>query len=74
MAGQKKQEANQMAQAELVANRCRKLHLHLEENGRSSGDDLGLARHYEDRLGSRDGNFSLEELMDAEKLLTRYGF
>ncbi len=74
MAGQKKQEANQMAQAELVANRCRKLHLHLENNGRTSGGDWGLARHYEDRLGSRDGNFSHEELMDAKKLLAKHGF
>lgn len=60
--------------AEAVANRCRELHLHLEHDGRTSDDDWGLARHYEDRLGSRDGNFSHEELMDAKKLLSKHGF
>lgn len=74
MTGKSGQKENQLAQAETVANRCRKLHLHLENIGHTSGDDLGLARHYEDRLGSRDGNFSQEELMDAEKLLAMHGF
>lgn len=60
--------------ANSIANRCRKLYLHLENNGRTNGDDLGLARHYQDRLGSRDGNFSHKQLMDAAKLLAKHGF
>jgi hypothetical protein len=67
-------DTTQIQKAESIANRCRDLYLHLESTQQTQVKDYRLARYYEDRLGSRDGNFSNDDLLNAENLLSRHRF